>query len=277
MLSSKVVTALNAACQQQPVSGKTISISGSLFSTTLTNITSPSATPTGTYTPSTGGLSLGAKIGIAIGGLLALLGTSGFCIVWNGKRRRRRVLRERQRASGFDDWRKQHNFGAGDDGPGGHAAASSGGPPMATAAGSYFDSPDSQRPLHPWAAGRSEDESPASPIGEKVYFSPYSSHYSSPVSASDQDMVIGREWPIDRKGSMSGPSAMDWAVDRKGSVGGNSARKLQGNRGRDAKAREDDGDRIEMQNVAPVLLHPGPGRVLPAGLTEEDARRGAAL
>lgn len=98
-----------------------------------------------------------------------------------------------------------------------------------------------------------------SAVGEKAYFSPYSSNYSSPVSASDQaQAAAAREWPKEGKGSFSG---------------------LGRSRGGDEADREE-GDRIEMQNVPPVLLHPGHGRgaapYLP-GLGEEDMRKGNAM
>lgn len=95
-------------------------------------------------------------------------------------------------------------------------------------------------------------------MGEKVYFSPYSSQYNSPVDANDQFQHIG--------------PGRDWPIDRKGSVGGSS-----GVRSRSREKREPLGDRIEMQNVAPVLLHPGNGRGRPITLTEEDAKNGHAV
>ena len=107
--------------------------------------------------------------------------------------------------------------------------------------------------------------------GEKVYFSPYSSQYTSPVSAVDVIATKGREWPIDRKGSFS---RQEWPVDRKGSLGGRFGSR---SRSRDGKEKEKEGDKIEMQNVAPVLLHPGHGRGGSVALTEEDVRRGEAL
>jgi len=103
------------------------------------------------------------------------------------------------------------------------------------------------------------EESPATGFGVKVYFSPYSSQYSSPVSANEQQQVVGREWPIDRKGSLSGIAG------------------LGRSRSIEKRPHTPDGDRIEMQNVAPVLLHPGNGRGNHYGLTEDDARRGQAL
>jgi hypothetical protein len=48
-------------------------------------------------------------------------------------------------------------------------------------------------------------------------------------------------------------------------------------RSRSREKKEVVGDQFEMQNVAPVLMHPGHGRGCSLGLTEEDAKRGAAM
>ncbi|TVY84303.1 hypothetical protein LSUE1_G002728, partial [Lachnellula suecica] len=246
---------LDAACQQQPSSGATISVSGNIFSNTLVQISNPTSSSTSTYNGSSGGLSLGAKIGIAVGALLLALGIAGFCIVWNGRRRRRRFLAKHQERTGYADWLAKEE--AAHD-----AAVKAHATPIDTgSAGGFFDSPQSTRPLvssRPWAPGQKEEESPMSAVGEKVYFSPYSSNYSSPVSASEAAQAqSSQQWPQDRKGSLTG---------------------LGRSRSRDT---EEEGDRIEMQNVAPVLLHPGHGRgggapYLP-GLSEEDVKRGNAM
>lgn len=99
---SNFVTALEAACIQQPVNGGTLSLQGSVFSSTPVNITTPSATPISSYTPGTGGLTLGTKLGISIAALLLTLGIAGFFIVWCGKRRRRRILAEKAKANGYE-------------------------------------------------------------------------------------------------------------------------------------------------------------------------------
>lgn len=258
------LTALNAACIQQPTPGNIISLQGSLFSTTPVNITSPSPTPTGVnYT--TGGLTLAAKIGIAVGGIVVLLAIAGFGIVWNGKRRRRAYLRRVQEQSGYGDWRKNHDFTP-DDGLRGGPFAPRATPPM-SGGPAFFDSPDSQRPLNPPWASKMEDESPASAFGEKAYFSPYSSQYSSPISASDPPPVA-MEWPIDRKGSVGGGRTTGRSMS-----GRNGSGRMQSR----SPSREKKGDQFEMQNVAPVLSHPGHGRTPSIPLTEEDAKRGAAL
>jgi hypothetical protein len=146
-------------------------------------------------------------------------------------------------------------------------------PPMGSmrGGGQFFDSPDSQRPLThqpPWATHRPEDESPASAFGEKVYFSPYSSTYNSPISAHDHIPPIARDWPaVERKGSIQDtpPVGRDWGIDRKGSIQ------------KERKEREYEQGAMELQNVAPMLQHPGHGRTNSRGLTEEDAKRGSAL
>jgi hypothetical protein len=262
-LPSTVLTTLNAACIQQPTPGNTVSIQGSLFSTTPVNITSPTPTPTGVnYT--NGSLTLGAKIGIAAGGVVVLLSIAGFCIVWNGKRRRRQYLRKVQEQSGYNDWRKNNSFTP-EDGLRGGPFAQRATPPMSSAA--FFDSPDSQRPLNPPWAAKVEDESPVSAFGEKAYFSPYSSQYSSPISATDH-LPVAMEWPIDRKGSLGGGRTSGRSMS-----GRNGSGRMQSR----SRSREKKGDQFEMQDVAPVLLHPGHGRAGSVGLTEEDAKRGAAL
>lgn len=218
------------------------------------NITDPSATPVSSYNASKGGLTLGAKVGIAVGAVIFLLATAGFCIVCFGRRRRRRALAAHQRKTGYSDWLAEQQARNPDQPP-----SMSGGD---MSAGGFYDSPSSQRPLfQPQGWGHvalREDESPAGHVGEKVYFSPYSSQYSSPVSASDQVHGVSREWPLDRKGAVPG-----------------SMPGLARSKSTEHKVVKPEGDRIEMQNVAPVLLHPGNGRG--RILTEEDARRGHAL
>jgi hypothetical protein len=122
-----------------------------------------------------------------------------------------------------------------------------------------------------------EDESPVSTFGEKAYFSPYTSNYSSPVSANDQIPPIGREWSVERKTDLHSPVMVskDWPIDRKSSVASGSGRVRS--RSKENREKTRDAGQFEMQNVAPVLMHPGHGRGGSIGLTEEDAKRGAAL
>jgi hypothetical protein len=213
------------------------------------NITNPSATPVSTYKGPTGGLTLGAKVGIAVGAVVAILAITGFCIVCHGRRRRRKALATHQQQTGYADWLAVQQTKNPDMPP-----SMSGGD---MSAGGFYDSPQSQRHLfqgHAWGfPGAGEDESPASAMGEKIHFSPYSSQYSSPVSANEQAQVVSREWPLYRQGSGSGsPSG--------------PAR---------SRGVETEGDRIEMHNVAPVLLHPRNGRGV--ALTSPDPRGGHAI
>ena len=178
---------------------------------------------------------------------------TGFCIVCNGKRRRRRALAEHQKKTGYANWIAEQQA-SNPQQPPSMFEANNAGP-------AFHDSPASQRPLvrgHLWGQPSSavQEESPASAFGEKAYFSPYSSQYSSPVSAYDQVQPVGREWPMDRKGSIGGTIA---GLGRSKSM---EKRPIE----------EEEGDRIEMQdvppiqnvtpmqNAAPVLLHPMNGR-----------------
>jgi hypothetical protein len=135
-----------------------------MFSSDTVTVTTP--TPTASITPSgpSGPLSLGAIVGVAIGGAVFILALLGFCIVMNGKRKRRAYLRRREEQK--KNW----------PGPG---------------AGEMFETPTSQRPLRGW------DESPVSVTTDATYpryFSPYSSQYNSPVSAIDGHKY--HQWPM---------------------------------------------------------------------------------
>lgn len=156
---------------------------------------------------------------------------------------------QHQQQSGYSNWAAQQQ------------AAISASAPLSSPGG-FFDSPQSQQPLvssAPWARERTEDESPASAMGEKVYFSPYSGQYNSPVDANEHTPKFGPEGnvPLDGKGSAG--------ASLSGVVRSSSREK-----------REPEGERIEMQNVAPVLLHPGNGRGRPLA-ADEDAKTGHAV
>lgn len=274
------MTALNGACQQQPVPGSLVSLQGSLFSTTQTNITAPSATPSGTYTPSNSKFPLGAKIGVAVAGVIVILVIAGVCIIWRGKRRRRSFLRKHQQETGYADWvaaQQSQNTPMSPSFP----SATFRSPrsprrdmfeadtPHPDNGGPFWDSPQSQKPLvsnMPWGGGAAEDISPAN---EKVYFSPYTSHHTSPVSATDHVQPVGQQWPLNKAENVGGTS---------GFVGTPQARS------RSREKKDKPGDHFEMQSVgAPTLHHPGHGRqesqtsTHSLGLTEEDHRRGSAI
>jgi hypothetical protein len=152
-----------------------------MFSSTAVQISTPS--PTASVNPDWfdhGPISLGAKVGIAIGGLVALLIVLGCCVVMNGKRRRKAYLRRIDTQMANNGW------------PGSPTAAAHGEmgqtPGRAPFRG-YDDTPLSQRPLRGW------DDSPMTANSDKTFprtFSPYSSQYNSPVSAQDMPNI---QWP----------------------------------------------------------------------------------
>jgi hypothetical protein len=152
-----VVTILDAGCIQHPPPGTKLSIQGTPFSTTAAvNITTPTPISLPYSDGSSGGLSLGAKIGIAVGALLWLLVTAGVVIICTGRRRRRRFLAQKARLS----------YGGGDP---------SKAPFSPPTPGGFFDSPQSHKPFaNAW--GYPQDvkgtpsmvsESPISPVGRQ--------------------------------------------------------------------------------------------------------------
>ncbi|KAG9246246.1 hypothetical protein BJ878DRAFT_417407 [Calycina marina] len=234
---TNMLTVLDAACQQQPTPGNLLAIEGSIFSKIAVNITDPATLDSSTTAGKQGGLSLEAKVAVAVSAILVFLLISGCCVVAVGKRRRRRALAEHQQKTGYATWIAQQQAGNPQQAP------SMLEPNSATS--ELHDSPASQQPLvrgNLW--GQPQEGSPASAFGEKVYFSPYSSQYSSPVSAQKQIQVAAREWPADRKGSIGGAFT---GLGRSKSI---EKRPME----------EEEGDRYEMHNVAPLLQHPGNGR-----------------
>lgn len=182
--------ALSASCQQKPPPGKTIAIDGSVFSSTIVNITDPLASSNAlasTFHRDTG-LSLGAKIGIAVGSLVAILIIAGCIIVCRGKRRRRAVLAayagnkcigETQQ---IPKWQERNIL------------------PVAEKA--IDDSPQSmssnafitKSSNYNWPANASsvgDTESPLSPTPQ--VWSPYVSHHASPISPVNG--LGGVQWP----------------------------------------------------------------------------------
>lgn len=129
-----MVVLLQAGCDQKPALGSTVSVEGSIFSTTLLKETEPTPTSSWTGTSDSGPISLGGKVGIAIGGLCLLLAVTGFCIVCNGRRRRRAFLRKlemRQKEAG---------------GAWPHPASATGGPDIPNRGHDMNDTPLSQKP-----------------------------------------------------------------------------------------------------------------------------------
>ncbi|KAF9881196.1 lpxtg-domain-containing protein [Colletotrichum karsti] len=265
------ITILDAGCQQRPDPGQTISVEGSPFSKTSVNVTDP--TPTNTYVPNydNGPLSLGAKVGIAIGGVLLILGLTGFCIVWNGKRRRRAFLKRLEM--------KQKGPSAGWPSPL-NVAGLNGTPLSQRPLRSWDDTPNSSRPTRGW------DESPLSPQGEKTfprYFSPYSSQYNSPVSGTEAPNM---QWPA--QGASHQNQQQSQQQETGLALGGDDSEQGwdDSNKGKGRsesyELREVDGhwDARQRHPSPPVLQHPAHPMYAehnPAayhGMTEDDLRRG---
>lgn len=225
-----VITILDAACLQKPAVGTLVAIEGNPFSPEQVNITEPEYL--GDFDEySQGGFGLGAKVGVAIGSILVLVAIIGLCIVWAGKKRRRAFLRKLEEQHGRDGWPHPRN---GVD---------------------MFETPISQKPLAGWT------DSPLTPSEKQFprYFSPYSSQYNSPTSATDPPQHF--QWP-----DKSQAQQMTIGV----ALGGeNKPTLLKDGSSVKGKEREE----IELTEVdsrgnkyfpkapnAPVLHHPGYGR-----------------
>jgi len=279
------LTMLDAACQQKPGVGSTLSIQGSPFSTVPVNITTPTPSPLYTITPDNSPISLSGKVGIAVGGIVVLLMLAGCGIVCNGRRRRRSFLRSLQAEHGHKGWPTPNN-GAGGD---------------------MFETPVSQKPLRGW------EDSPVSAVTENTfprYFSPYSSQFNSPVSAVEGPSTM--PWPTTWPGhnphaphpeGLAPPPTIEIGIALGGSdpslrtqpsnqslhsqdqKWGSKEKDRYGNEAYELNEVDSNGSlRRPMQSAAPVLQHPGYGRnhTPPqsrgyGGLTEEDAKRGKAL
>ncbi|CAJ2507523.1 Uu.00g087090.m01.CDS01 [Anthostomella pinea] len=163
------VSILSGACRLLLQPPATIPLDGAIFSTTLVNVTDPSATAT--YTPSaTDPLGYGGIAGVVIGGIVFLLMLIGCGVVVNGKRRRKAYLRRREEH--VKNWPNPNGGG----GPNGE----------------MFETPTSQRPLRGW------EDSPISAATQTTfppYFSPYASQYNSPVSAVEGAGPSQSAWP----------------------------------------------------------------------------------
>ena len=177
---------MDTACQQKPIPSHTLAFKGDPFSTDVVNATTPTPDSLGTWNPDNSVLNLGARVGIAVGGIVLILLLVGCGIVWNGKRRRRAFLRDLQARNERGGW-KQPRGPHGLLGFGGGGGGADGGQAM-------FETPVSQKPLRGWG------DSPVSATTETTdrtlfgrYFSPYSSTYNSPVSAVEGPSSVN--WP----------------------------------------------------------------------------------
>ncbi|KOS19348.1 hypothetical protein ESCO_000422 [Escovopsis weberi] len=173
------MTVLHAGCTQKPEPGVTLGILGNLFSNNAVKIVPPS--PTATINPDwfdQGPLTLGGKVGIAIGCIIFVLMLAGMAVIWRGKKRRRQFLRKIETQYANTNTNTKHNEGGGEGGGGWPSPQRDMG-----------ETPLSQRPLRGW------DDSPMTLSTEKTfprYFSPYSSQYNSPVSAQEGHQMA---WP----------------------------------------------------------------------------------
>ncbi|GKT49166.1 uncharacterized protein ColSpa_09347 [Colletotrichum spaethianum] len=91
--SSDILIALKAGCQQKPVDGNLLGLTGQLFSTEAVNITEPRANTT---MPGDGGASsttmtLGTIVGIAVGGGLVFVGAICLFVIYCRKQRKQRT------------------------------------------------------------------------------------------------------------------------------------------------------------------------------------------
>ncbi|KAK7959524.1 uncharacterized protein PG986_004378 [Apiospora aurea] len=259
----------------KPSAGIKLSLEGEIFSETdIVNVTLPRASSEFRNHGPPGPLSLGAIVGVVIGGVLAILAVMGCCVVWNGKRRRKAFLRKREEI--HKTW------------------------PSPAAGSEMFQTPVSQRPLRNWDGSpvsqrplRSWDESPISAVTENTYpgryFSPYSSQFTSPVSAADRPGGGGGEphhmgWPAE-KAQHQNHNNIGVAISPESEHGHNAF--WGDKKGKDKMQQQHDGyehaDAYEMQegvssaggytghhepqqhqqyhqNTAPVLEHPGYGR-----------------
>ncbi|KAK7706219.1 hypothetical protein SLS64_007557 [Diaporthe eres] len=186
---ANMVALLQVGCNQKPVPGATVAVEGGIFSNTLLQEGTPTPISSWTGDGDSGPLSLGAKVGVAIGGLCFALVIAGFCIVCNGRRRRRAYLRKlemRQKDAGWP-----HPGGGGGGGAAGSSGGGGGG--VIQRGADMNETPLSQKPLRGW------DDSPLSATATDTsygrYFSPYSSHYNSPVSAAGTPAIAAQQWP----------------------------------------------------------------------------------
>ncbi|GAB1314078.1 hypothetical protein MFIFM68171_04288 [Madurella fahalii] len=163
---------LEAACEQKPSPGSTVSIQGDPFGTDTVVIVEPQPTYATVPSPDYGPVSLGARVAIAFGAFAFILAIIGYCIVCNGKRKRRAFLRNLQHHHGGPHPSSRYGGGGGGD---------------------MFDTPVSQKPLRGWG-----NESPITAYAESPYtryFSPYSSQYNSPVSGPESAGPSPVNWP----------------------------------------------------------------------------------
>ncbi|KAL6854207.1 hypothetical protein J3F83DRAFT_718900 [Trichoderma novae-zelandiae] len=246
------ITVLQAGCEQKPISGVTLGLQGNIFSSDVVNITAP--TPTAHVDPAWfdhGPLGLGGKVGIAVAGFIFFLILAGVAVVCRGRRRRKAFLKK-----------LQTNMPQMKSSPGGWPSMPSG------IQHDSSETPLSQRPLRNW------DDSPVTINTEKTfprYFSPYSSQFNSPISATDANHM---PWPEPALGSPRSPREIGLALGSAIDINNASRERWPASPEDKGKMKE---EAYEMQYVdsagsgiiankqpvhveAPILSHPGYGR-----------------
>ncbi|KFZ23399.1 hypothetical protein V502_02122 [Pseudogymnoascus sp. VKM F-4520 (FW-2644)] len=166
---SNYFTTIVGGCNLQ--NGAPVHLNKPLFGADYVTVTVATSSNDSESTSNSPIMSLGTRIGIAIGGLCVLLALIGITIVCCGKRRRRARLAERQRRA--DEY---------------------------TGFGSTNRVLPAPRVTTKWESNMSgvQEESPMSAnayLNDKPGFSPYSSQYNSPVSARDAVAPQQWEWP----------------------------------------------------------------------------------
>lgn len=278
--SATVITTLQAGCRQRPQPGILLGLEGTLFSDDKVNVTAPS--PTAVVDPAwfdQGPLNLGAKVGIAVGGFILLITVLGCAVILNGKRKRKAFLRKLEAQFPQKGWPASPTSPRRADMS--EAVANH----QQLHRAGWDDTPLSQQPLRSW------DESPMTGNTDKSFprfYSPYSSHFNSPVSAHD-NLNPKLQMPL---------AALGITEDIGVAIGGNEA-EAEGpwvGSPSDPKGKAPE-EAYELNNVdvqndgesssagrmpqaqPPVLGHPGYGRSStssqePHILTEQDARSG---
>ncbi|CAK7264888.1 hypothetical protein SEPCBS57363_001304 [Sporothrix epigloea] len=172
------VIIMDAACRQMPRIGSTLSIQGAPFTTTPIIITTPSTAPLYTYTPVHSAISLGGKVGIAVGSLLLILAVAGFFIIFFGRRRRRAFLKSVEaRQSGDQDGNNPNGTS--------HEWPTSSMIQTSSKAYDKYSTPTSIQPLRGWDSYSPVSVSTAAESNGYFprHLSPYKHQGNSPVSA----------------------------------------------------------------------------------------------
>ncbi|KAI1123305.1 hypothetical protein F5Y10DRAFT_252108 [Nemania abortiva] len=236
------ISILSGACQLQLQPPNTIPLTGSIFSNTLVNVTSPTNTAAVHAHNHVGPITTGALAGIIIGGIAFLLILLGCGVIINGKRRRKNYLRRREAQT--KNW------------------------PSPQAAGEMFETPLSQKPLRGgWGDSPVSAATHDGAYPYPRYFSPYATQFDSPVSAVEGPSQM--TWQAEKAQSIGVALSPDhdepefpWG-DRKGKEKVNDSSEgyeMQEGVGSAGGYGYPDPVPPHIPNEAPMLNHPGYGR-----------------